>query len=555
MAPEFWQGVKEKDCYKKFRDELLYNWKERCEKPIYALKYSDFILFKDTGNRSVYEATYFTRRQAINTAALLALIYPEEEKYISYLNDIAYAICDEYTWCLPAHQGNLDVNCNDRIDLFASETGFMLSEVYTLLGERLAPLVRDRIRAEIERRIFKPFTAKDNYGWWEKGTSNWTAVCMGSVAGAFMHMDPERAKTLVPRFNASMDQYLTGFNDDGMCLEGCGYWHYGFGFFTVYADMVRSFTDGEVDYFKLPKVKTIATFIQKMYLSGKSCVSFADGGRNLEFHLGLVHYLKDEYPDDVLAYDPKYSYNFDGCGRWCLHLRGATWLNEEYFNNPADDTVAQECYAPDSQWFVKRTANYGFAAKGGHNAELHNHNDVGTFIFAKKGRQLIMDLGPGSYTRQYFSNERYDFVESSSRGHNTPIINGKLQGTGKEFSSKDTKYENGVFSTEFAGAYKLDGLNAINRSFSFTNDTVTLCDRFDYSGEGDIIDRMVSAYKPEIISADQVKFEDAVVTFDPEKCDVSITSEQRRFRPEGDLCYQVNFKLKNGVREVKFDIR
>ena len=83
------------------------------------------------------------------------------------------------------------------------------------------------------------------------------------------------------RFAKSMECYLSGFTDDGMCLEGCGYWHYGFGFFTVYADMIRKFTDGKTDYFKREKIRTIATFIQKMYLSGKSSVSFADGGRTL----------------------------------------------------------------------------------------------------------------------------------------------------------------------------------------------------------------------------------------------------------------------------------
>ena len=316
MDPEFWKEVREKDCFKKYRDELFSLWEKHCENvPIYALKYSDFRLFVVTGNRSVYEGTYFTRRQALNCSALLALIYPEEEKYIVRLMDEIYAICDEYTWCLPAHQTKLEINNNCHIDLFAAETGFALSEIYTLLGERLEGLIRDRIRVEIDRRIVIPFTAKDNYGGWENGTSNWTAVCMGSVAGAIMHMHPEMVQGLLPRFNASIDKYLTGFNDDGMCMEGCGYWHYGFGFFTVYADLIRTFTGGEVDYFKLKKVRTVAAFIQKMYLSGKASVSFADGGRSLSYHLGLVHYLKKEYPDDVLVYSPAYSYNYDGCGR------------------------------------------------------------------------------------------------------------------------------------------------------------------------------------------------------------------------------------------------
>ena len=551
MDPEFWKEVREKDCFKKYRDELHALWDKHCENvPIYALKYSDFRLFVVTGNRSVYEGTYFTRRQAMNCSALLALIYPEEEKYIVRLMDEIYAICDEYTWCLPAHQTKLEINNNCHIDLFAAETGFALSEIYTLLGSRLEPLILDRIRVEVDRRIVTPFTAKDNYGGWENGTSNWTAVCMGSVAGAIMHLHPEMVDGLKDRFNASIDKYLTGFNDDGMCMEGCGYWHYGFGFFVVYADLIKTFTNGEVDYFKLPKVRTVATFIQKMFLTGNASVSFADGGRGLTYHLGLVHYLKNQYPDDVLVYSPSYSYNYDGCGRWCLHLRSALWMDEKIYENPANDNVSAEYYAPDSEWFVKRTPNYGFAAKGGCNAELHNHNDVGTFIVAKNGHQIIMDLGSGAYTRQYFASDtRYTILECSSRGHNVPIIDGVNQFCSRDAKATGTRYENGVFSTDFAGAYKVDGLTSIARSFSFTDDSVTMKDSFGYTGQGSIVERLVSLYKPELGDG-VVKVDAAEVYFDKNICDVEITTE-----PKGrETCYMINFTLKPGVRDFEIKI-
>ena len=95
------------------------------------------------------------------SSALLALIYPEEDKYLIKLMDAIYAICDEYTWCLPAHQGKLEPNNNTKIDLMAAETGFTLAEIYTLLNDRLEPLIKNRILAETERRIVIPFTSLD----------------------------------------------------------------------------------------------------------------------------------------------------------------------------------------------------------------------------------------------------------------------------------------------------------------------------------------------------------------------------------------------------------
>ena len=554
MDKNFWKEVREKDCYKKYRDELFYLWKNECEdKDTMALKYSDFKLYWVTGDRGVYERTYFSRRKAMDCAALLSLIYPEEEKYLIKLMDVIYAICDEYTWCLPAHQGQLEPNNNVKIDLFASETGFALSEIYTMLEDRLEPLIKNSILAETERRIVKPFTAVDNYGWWERGTNNWTAVCEGSVGCMLMLLYPDKVdEAMQERFAKSMECYLSGFTEDGMCLEGCGYWHYGFGFFTVYADMIRRFTDGKTDYFKRDKVRTIATFIQKMYLSGRSSVSFADGGRTLSYHLGLLHYLKNEYPDDVLVYDSKYSYNYDGCGRFCLQLRSAIWMDEEIFNNPAPDNKSAEYYAPESEWLIKRTSAYGFAGKGGNNAEHHNHNDVGTFIFAKNGRQVIMDLGSGRYSRQYFAADtRYTILECSSRGHNVPIVDGVNQFTSKDAKATATKYENGVFSMNIATAYKCDGLEAINRKFSFTEESVTLSDSFTYNGNGKITERLVTLLVPEITEPGTVKIEDVTVKYNPEKCVCTIDSEPKN---ERETCYFIDFALNKDEKEFSVEI-
>ena len=103
---EFWKQVRDKDCFARYRAELQDMWHKNCENgPIVALTYTDFKRYWDTGDRGVYEGAYFTRRRALDCAALLALVYPEEPKYLNRLMDQIFAICDEYTWCLPAHQG------------------------------------------------------------------------------------------------------------------------------------------------------------------------------------------------------------------------------------------------------------------------------------------------------------------------------------------------------------------------------------------------------------------------------------------------------------------
>ena len=56
----FWKEVREKDCYAFFRDETEKVWLENGESDILALKYSEFKLFFTTGDRKIYEKSYFT---------------------------------------------------------------------------------------------------------------------------------------------------------------------------------------------------------------------------------------------------------------------------------------------------------------------------------------------------------------------------------------------------------------------------------------------------------------------------------------------------------------
>lgn len=547
---EFWDGIREKDCYKAFRDSLLYQWEKHKDYQPEVLPYSKFKLFWTTGSRSEYEGPYFRRRHCVEISAMLSLIYPDNQEYLDYTMDLIYALCDEYTWCLPAHQGKLEPNNNCRIDLFASETAYRLSEIFVLLEDRLEPLIKNRIIYEINRRVIDPFMATEYYGWWEKGDMNWTAVCMGSVANTVMLMRPELATDeFIARANASMETFIAGFEDDGMCLEGLGYWGYGFGFFLYYADMVRTFTNGKVDLLKSEKVKTIATFNQKMVLTGACSVSFADGGAKYAYDIGRMHYLKNEYPDDILVYDTKYA--ISGQGKFCTLLRTVLWRDERYMTDFADDSTPREYYAPQSQWFIKRTASYGFAAKGGHNAEPHNHNDVGTFIFAKNGKQYVCDLGSGLYCRQYFSGTRYTFLEARSGGHNLPIIDGAEQCMGKDARAVDAKVENGSFSLNIAPAYKYEGLNTLIRTFDFTEDSVTLKDDIRYNGRGVILEHLISRIKP-TLEGNVISIEDVTVTFDPSECSCEIIETKcSRDNP----VYIMEFKLKEGVKKFTCTVK
>jgi len=120
---------------------------------------------------------------------LMTLIYPERTEYLEELQELIWAICEEYSWVLPAHCGNQLEDGLTVIDLFSAETSFMLAESCYFLEDRLDKLVTDRVRSEVKQRILHNY--ENGSFWWEETTNNWAAVCAGNVGGALMYLFPK----------------------------------------------------------------------------------------------------------------------------------------------------------------------------------------------------------------------------------------------------------------------------------------------------------------------------------------------------------------------------
>ncbi|HBR28524.1 MAG TPA: heparinase, partial [Firmicutes bacterium] len=96
-------------------------------------------------------------------------------------------------------------------------------------------------------------------------------------------------------------------------------------------------------------------------------------------------------------------------------------------------------------------------AKGGHNGENHNHNDVGSCIVFYHGQPLLIDVGVETYTAKTFSPLRYEIWTMGSAYHNLPLINGCEQLPGEEHLATQVQFsrdEKGVqVSFELGKAY------------------------------------------------------------------------------------------------------
>jgi hypothetical protein len=482
-----------------------------------------FRVFAETGERLSYEGVYFAKRKRLNAFALMAWLKPEGDVYAGALRQAAKAICDERTWCLPAHY-NESRGPLGNIDLFAAETGQALTELAELLGDVLGEELVARIAIETERRIFGPFLSGSYH--WERLDNNWSSVCAGSIGMAALYAieDSERLAALLERVHAAMDVFLSGYGQDGACLEGYSYWQYGFGYYVYYMDLLKAATSGGLNGFAERKVREIAMFQQRCFTSEDMIVSFSDSPERSGVYMGLTMRLRREFQQVALP-DASFRepYAADHCGRWAHALRNVMWAAEggsqakkAEGGGAAAESVGwptETRYMADAQWFLSRHVpeegrSYSFAAKGGHNGEPHNHNDGGQFLLHAEGEAYLADLGRGLYTKSYFGPERYTYWCNGSQGHSVPIVNGAHQEEGEDRKAIVLEASIGetedLFALELKGMYPAAaGLRSFQRKFRWTKSgapALTVSDKFSFTQAGAldeaIIERFITMTEP-----------------------------------------------------------
>lgn len=464
------------------------------------LPYRLFRTYTDDGDRYGYEARYFERRRRLNSAAVVALLDGDAAS-VSRLSDVLWAICDEYTWAVPAHlrfNTMLGPDPDRCIDLFAAETAHALAELTALLGDDLEEPVRYRLRREIRRRVLDPFLNDPRTRWWETSTNNWAAVCAGSIgmAGLALEDDPLRLAALIDRVQRSMASFLSGFGADGGCAEGMDYWVYGYGYFAYYAEALRDRTGLDL----LAGTENIAGFPAAVDFGGGACVSFSDGKDRLVPPTGLMSRLAERLSVPLPHITRLSSFDDDHCHRWAHLSRTLLWTNTAVIGRPAPRGTA---WLPDLAWVVDRGDLDGVAvtvaAKGGHNDEPHNHLDLGTVILALDGEQVLADIGSGVYDADYFGPKRYDALHPSAQGHSIPKIAGVDQVPGRESKATVEEFladdEQVRLALDLSDAYGGKGFRRVidwNR-----RDALIVSDCFTEAG-AELEERFISRVEPTV---------------------------------------------------------
>ena len=533
--------------------------KEEAEKlydePVRSLTYSTFKIYNETGSREEYEQEYMLHRKML--CAFSAMVYAEQgDKWMDKLCDAIWAVCDEFTWVLPAHilsyQNTPETIATGRIDLFAAETAVALSEIYHILGDRLPEIIRQRIEYELERRIINPYIAmKPKFG-----VSNWSGVCACGVVCAFVYMSKDKEFAEVKdNLLANLKDFLDSFPEDGCCLEGSLYWFYGFSHFCFAAELLRQYTKGEIDYFKDEKVKRIAFFANNMYFQDNYCLSFSDSPHRYDFDLGIMCFLANKY-DGITVPPLEYAAKFANDARY----RYAPFVRNLYWACGLTETKKKSGYVfyEKSEWYINHKDTFSFAAKAGHNNEPHNHNDVGSFLVFTDGKYILDDIGWSRYVANYFGPARYTHDAPASRSHCVPLVDGCEQPEGTRFKGVVTAADGNTFALDYETAYDVPGLKKLSRRFELTDDSVVIKE----TAKGDIkslVYRFVTRIKPEV--RDGKVYIDEFVLSCKQNAEISVSSFdfEPRFAGFGSeapmyTAYRIDFAVEN-ISENEFELK
>ena len=459
-------------CLKRGRARLDFVWP-----PMPAQHFIEFIR---NGNRADQSRDRGVRRSALSNLVVAECIAGEGQ----FLDDMANGI---WTTCEESYWGNVGAlgiqkaghgfpDTAERIvELFTAETAALLAWTWYLLGNRLdavSPLIRKRIAHEVKIRVLDPCLARDDF-WWmgfrDRRVNNWNPWINSNwlTCVLLMEDDPERRLAAVDKSIRSLDNFIDPYPKDGGCDEGPGYWGRAGASLFDCLELLNGATGGGIDVYDDPLIKDIGRFIYRVQIADRYFVNFADAPALTTPSAFLTfRYGKRIGDPQMMALGAWAAEQQDlstrGGGDSMGRLLPALFNLQELQGTQPAQPLPRETWLSEIQVVAARDRGgspEGFfvAAKGGHNAESHNHNDVGNVVVYTDGKPVLIDAGVGACTKQTFSNRRYEIWTMQSAYHNLPTVNGVTQQEGESFAARSVTCkadDAGVtFSLDIAGAY------------------------------------------------------------------------------------------------------
>ena len=473
---DFWEKIpaKLKVAYICRAEEYLsYDW------PV--VKATDYLEFIRSGERR--QEAYAAPSRALNSLVMGELI-EGKGRFLDQIINAVWYYSEQTWWGWSAHlyfqkaPGGLpDIN-EPTVDLGVGEIASDLAWTWFIFKDefdKVHPLISQRLKQEVMNKAVIPYFKRNDFGYmgFTGGrVNNWNPWVNYNMLNCFMILedDPSVKAEMVMKIINSLDKFLNGYPDDGGCDEGPSYWGVAGSILYESLALLKDATAGKFNVFDDPLILEIGKYFPKVNIHAPYFINFADADATTGGNTATVYMygkaIKDTQMEQFGAYLAKLNKWGDNVfsGKICDQIENLVLL-PEITSADAKEALVSDFWLPDTEIAGGRDregsfTGFFFGAKGGFNAESHNHNDVGSCLMYFDGKPCLIDLGRETYTSKTFGPHRYEIWTMQSGYHNLPVINGIEQKDGEEYKSKNSVFRSDskkvTFSTDIAGAYPPD---------------------------------------------------------------------------------------------------
>ncbi len=522
-----------------YRERAISHGENLLNKEYPLMPLSAYLMYGRTGDRACYERLYFARRNDL-MSLLVAEVYENQGRFLDRILDLTWAILEESTWILPAHSFHSGPypyeGEREYMDLFAGTTGADLAWVWYLCREKfdeISPIINRRILENLQDRVIAPFADHTLQQYWlgngSRGwVNNWCPWIISNVLNvcALTVFDPALRERVVDIALEGLDRFVAMYGEDGGCDEGPGYWRRAGGALYNACLVLYDMTGGKINAFSHPLIRKMGEFLPKTYICDGRFLNFADASGKITVDYTWGHDWGVLSGSELMQNFWEYAYRASETAP--LVDAGAPYSDFRSLGVPTpthrDYKASRSDYFPSLGLSICRDEEDSqkglyLSLKGGHNAESHNHLDVGNFVIFCDSLPIFMDAGVGAYTARTFSANRYDIWSMRSEYHNLPTINGIQQNPGRQFEARNADFDEtgGKLTLDLTAAYPAEaGLEAYIRSAWIENGRAIVQDELTSAEDGEVTFNLLCNCQPVLAEAGVLTIHGKTVRYHPD---------------------------------------
>lgn len=450
---------------------LSYPWKDITD--------DDYLAYMVSGDRNVMEDKLHGNSGTLGRLLIAELV----EGKGRFVEDIARGVnwfCEARSWAVSAHLAKYQKSKSPLPDpsenilaLFQGNISQLLSWTWFFLHDEIdakSPGLSQRLRYALQKRALDPYLERDDF-WWMgfdrssgKKMNNWNPWCNQNELLCFMLLEnnPEVLARAIDKSILSIDKYLDDVAADGACDEGTTYWYKSTGHLLDYLENLERISSGRLTAWDNPFIRNLGEYILNADIADNWQVNFADGTPSRRPVSYVIYRFGKASGNETMTSFAVSRYKKNGADPvgqdWTLFyqsLENLLAVRALRKAAPAEYQPHDFVLYPDTKVCFMRAADAFLGAKGGHNFERHNHNDVGSCVYFYNNKPVLVDAGVGTYRRDTFGAKRYENWFVQSHWHNLPTVNGCDQPVGQQYASGEltaSKLFRRVV-TDIAGAY------------------------------------------------------------------------------------------------------